>query len=74
MDIPLVGGNFTWSNNLDCPSWSGIDRFPLFPDWEAWFPYVSNRKISRILLDHFPLLLVCDVVVKRSLYFKFENI
>jgi hypothetical protein len=29
MDIPLVGGNFTWSNNRDLQSWSRIDRFLL---------------------------------------------
>jgi hypothetical protein len=27
MDLPLVGGTFTWSNNKDSPSWSKIDRF-----------------------------------------------
>jgi hypothetical protein len=73
MDIPLVGENFTWSNNRDSLSWSRIDRFLLSPDWEAQFLDVSQRRLPRILLDHFPLLLDCGVVVRSSRYFKFEN-
>jgi hypothetical protein len=29
MDIPLLGGNFTQSNNRDHQSWSKIDKFLL---------------------------------------------
>jgi hypothetical protein len=29
---PLVGGNFTWSNNHDLQAWSRIDRFLLSPE------------------------------------------
>jgi hypothetical protein len=31
VDIPLQGGQFTWSNNQ---VWSTIDRFLLSPEWE----------------------------------------
>jgi hypothetical protein len=31
IDIPLVGGRFTWSN---CCTWSKIDRFLLSTEWE----------------------------------------
>jgi hypothetical protein len=41
MDIPLVGGNFAWSNNRDLQSWSGIDKFLLSLKWENSFPGVS---------------------------------
>lgn len=41
MDIPLVGGIFTWSNNRDPPAWSRIDKFLLSLDWEAHFLDVS---------------------------------
>jgi hypothetical protein len=30
VDIPLVGGNLTWSKDRDLQSWSRIDRFLLF--------------------------------------------
>ena len=29
VDIPLVGGQFTWSNNQENELWSRIDRFLL---------------------------------------------
>jgi hypothetical protein len=41
MDIPCVGGNFTWSNNCDFQSWSKIDRFLLSLEWKDQFPNVS---------------------------------
>jgi endonuclease/exonuclease/phosphatase family metal-dependent hydrolase len=66
MDIPRVGGNFMWSNDQDSLSWSIIDRFLLSCDWEAQFLDVSKRRVSRILSDHFSLLLDCGVVVKSS--------
>jgi hypothetical protein len=31
MDIPLLGGSFTWSSNRDPPSRPKIDRFLVFP-------------------------------------------
>ena len=34
VDIPLVGGQFTWSNNQEDEIWSRIDRFLLSPSWE----------------------------------------
>jgi hypothetical protein len=39
MDIPLVGGNFTWFKNRDPLVWSRIDWFLLFPNWEAYDPF-----------------------------------
>jgi hypothetical protein len=32
MDLPLVGGSFTWSNNQDIYSWSRLDRFNISLD------------------------------------------
>jgi hypothetical protein len=40
MDLPLVGGTYTWSNNWESPSWSRIDRFLVSLAWEAQFPSV----------------------------------
>jgi len=39
VDIPLQGGQFTWSNNL---VWSKIDRFLLSSEWEEHYPEVSQ--------------------------------
>jgi hypothetical protein len=70
VDIPLQGGQFTWSNNQ---VWSKIDRFLLSPEWEEHFPYVSQSRLPRLLSDHFPLMLDCGVQRERKGYFKFEN-
>jgi len=48
MNIPLVGGNFMWSNNCDSLTWFRIDRFLLSLDWEYLFPNVSRKRL-RIL-------------------------
>jgi hypothetical protein len=74
MDIPLVGGNFTWSNNRDLLSWSRIDRFSLSLDWDAKFPDLSQRRLPRLCSDRFPILLDCGSVHCGRRYFKFENI
>jgi endonuclease/exonuclease/phosphatase family metal-dependent hydrolase len=59
MDLPLYGGSFTWSNNRDSPSLSRIDRFLISLTWEAYFPVVTQSRLSRLLSDHFPILLCC---------------
>jgi endonuclease/exonuclease/phosphatase family metal-dependent hydrolase len=56
VDIHLHGGQFTWSNNR---VWSKIDRFLLSLEWEEHYPDVSQRRLPRLLSDHFPLLLDC---------------
>jgi len=69
-DILLVGGRSTWSN---CLTWSRIDRFLLYTEWEEYFPDVSQRRLPRILSNHYPLLLVCGVGRRGRGSFKFEN-
>jgi len=56
VDIPLQGGQFTWSNNQ---VWSKIDRFMLSSEWEEHYPDVSQSRLPRLLSDHFPLMLDC---------------
>jgi hypothetical protein len=34
IDLPLLEGQFTWSNNQDPPSKSRIDRFLVSTDWK----------------------------------------
>jgi hypothetical protein len=57
----------------DPPVWSGIDRCLVFPDWEARFPVVSQKRLSHLYSDHFPILLDCGDVSRESRPFKFEN-
>lgn len=66
MNFPLVGGDFTWSNNRDSQSWSKINRFLLSPEREEQFLNVSQMRLTRIPSDHFPLMLDCIVLGRGS--------
>ena len=57
VDFPLVGGTFTWSNSREVASRSRLDRFLLSANWEENFLSVCQHHLSRLLLDHFPILL-----------------
>ena len=57
VDLPLVGGTFTWSNSREVASRSRLDRFLLSADWEEKFPSICQHRLSRLLLNHFPILL-----------------
>ena len=40
IDLPLEGGNFTWSNSCEVVSRSRLDRFLVTTKWEIKFPSV----------------------------------
>ena len=56
IDLPLEGGNYTWSSGSDQPSMSRIDRVLVFHDWEDYFPNVTQRVLPRPISNHFPIL------------------
>jgi hypothetical protein len=43
MDLPLLGGVFTWSNNL---SWSRLDHFLVSLEWELSYPNLMQKKLT----------------------------
>jgi hypothetical protein len=45
----------------------------MYLEWEERFPEVTQRRLPRLLSDHFPLLLDCGVPREGNEYFKFEN-
>jgi endonuclease/exonuclease/phosphatase family metal-dependent hydrolase len=59
MDLPLAGGSFTCSNNQETPSWCRLDRFLVSPDWEVKFPSTLQKRLPKLCLDHFSILLDC---------------
>ena len=73
IDIPLLGGNFTWSNNRKRASISKIDRFFYNSDWETCFVTIRQKRMLRMFSDHFPTLLECDNIQQGKRPFCFEN-
>lgn len=73
MDLPLLGGRFTWSNSQDNPSMSRIDRFLVFAGWDSFFSSSVQSLLPRPLSDHFPILLDCGRIQGGKSHFKFEN-
>ncbi|XP_035544586.1 uncharacterized protein LOC118347981 [Juglans regia] len=70
MDIPLMGGEYTWSNHF---SWSRLDRFLISPSWELQYPVVSQKRLPRICSDHFLVMLDGGGIIGGRRPFKFEN-
>ena len=73
IDLPFEGGTFTWSNSREVASCSRLDRFLLSSDWEEHFPNIRQRRLQRLLSDHFPILLKGGNFQRDSRPFRFEN-
>ena len=73
LDIPLSGGIYTWSNNREVSSMSRLDRFLFTADWNEGFVNIFQKRLIRISSDHFPVLLDCGNIQRRSRPFRFEN-
>ncbi|KAF3779389.1 Transposon TX1 uncharacterized protein [Nymphaea thermarum] len=56
-DVPLINGEFTWSNNRSPPILRRLDRVFLSPELFSAFPSSSLVLGPRHLSDHAPLLL-----------------
>lgn len=48
-----------------------IDFYSL--NWEEQFPDIVQRRLPRLLSDHFPLMLDCGVSTRSGGNFKFEK-
>lgn len=53
---PLINGFFTWSNMRDVPVLSRLDRFLYSSGWEQRFSSHHCKLLTRITLDHFPII------------------
>ncbi|KAL4644003.1 hypothetical protein ACB092_02G132300 [Castanea dentata] len=70
MDIPLERGLYTWSNTSSA---SRIDRFLISPLLVDHFTQFSQKMMSRVLSDHFPILMEGGNQRRAKIPFRFEN-
>ncbi|KAG6624838.1 hypothetical protein CIPAW_16G055100 [Carya illinoinensis] len=70
VDLPLAGGSCTWANNQ---TWSQLDRFLIFLEWEIHYPEVWQKRLPRLCSEHWLIMLDCGEIQRRRRYFKFEN-
>ena len=57
IDLQLEGVTFTWFNSREVASWSRLDKFLHSSDLEEHFPNIRQKRLHRLLSDHFPVLL-----------------
>ena len=73
VDLPLQGGEFTWSGGLNNQAWARLDRFLVSPSWLDQFSGVTQGRLSRPISDHFPIVLEGGGVRRGPTPFRFEN-
>ena len=72
-DLPLLGGPFTWSGGVNNQSFSRLDRFLVNEDWDCHFSGSRQCVLSRLVSDHFSILLEGGGLRRGLSPFRFEN-
>ncbi|KAL4606932.1 hypothetical protein ACB092_09G139200 [Castanea dentata] len=70
MDNPLEGGLYTWSNSTFA---FRIDQFLFSLVLAEYFAHFSQKRLPRVLSDHFPILLESGSHRRGQIPFRFEN-
>src|SRR6185503_14184001 len=73
LDIHMVGGKYTWSNNQENPTLERLDRILISKHWEILFPTFQVHKLPREISDHNPLFLSIPTSdPEKKVSFRFE--
>jgi len=73
LDLPLKGGDFTWSRSGDESVCSRLDHFLVSADCEELFPDMFQKRLPRPISDHFPICLETTRLERGRTHSKFEN-
>ncbi|KAL4312348.1 hypothetical protein GQ457_01G050470 [Hibiscus cannabinus] len=73
MDLPLKGGEYTWSNGRDTPTLVRLDRFLVNADFLSAFHYLEQCLLSKSISDHNAIALIFDERNWGPKPFKFFN-
>lgn len=73
VDLPLQGGTFTWSGGFQNQAWARLDRFMVSPSWLDQFRNVTQKRLSRPISDHFPIIIEGGGIKRGPVPFRFEN-
>ena len=73
VDLPLQGGDFTWSRCGEVPASSRLDRFLISLEWEDHFIDAIQKRLPQPLSDHFPVCFENGSFQRGRVPFKFEN-
>ncbi|RVW62494.1 hypothetical protein CK203_064025 [Vitis vinifera] len=73
IDLPLQGGSFTWSGGFQNQAWARLDRFMVSPNWLDQFRNVTQKRLSRPISDHFPIIIEGGGIRRGPSPFRFEN-
>ncbi|RVX16087.1 LINE-1 reverse transcriptase-like [Vitis vinifera] len=73
IDLLLQGGSFMWSGGLHNQAWARLDRFLVSPSWLDQFSNVTQKRLSRPISDHFPIIIEGGGKRRGPSPFRFEN-
>lgn len=73
VDIPLMGGNSTWSNSRDNPVMSRIDRFLISNMLLMQLVGLGQKVLNRPISDHFPICIDSNGIIWGPGPFRLDN-